>query len=326
MDSTTNEVFKNEVQKVNPDNWCAPEIEDLNSIPKGDMPGDKIDISDSHVSKANKIFPELVKRVQEHMLTNMADKLVISVYGGSGVGKSEIASLLSYYFNDINIECYVLSGDNYPHRIPTNNDAERYRKFRESGLKALETAGKVTDEVLLILKDIQKNDNDANPEYIQKYSWLAEYQQSGREALAGYLGTKNEIDFDRISDIITKFKNGEKTIKLKRMGRTEDDLWEDSIDFSDTKIIIIEWTHGNNDYLRGVDIPILLNSTPKETLGHRMKRNRDGGADSPFTTMVLKNEQELLHSQSSKAKMIVTKGGSFVNHKGYMEIMENENS
>ncbi len=68
------------------------------------MPGDKIDISDSHVSKANKIFPVLVKRVQEHMLTNMADKLVISVYGGSGVGKSEIASLLSYYFNDMNAD------------------------------------------------------------------------------------------------------------------------------------------------------------------------------------------------------------------------------
>ena len=44
------------------------------------------------------------------------------------------------------------------------------------------------------------------------------------------------------------------------------------------------------DRYEGVDIPVLLNSTPAETLAHRQARNRDGRADSPFTTMVLELE------------------------------------
>jgi alpha-galactosidase len=304
-------------------NWAAPRIEDLNSIPKGDMPGDKVEISESHLEKANKIFPDLIQKAKKHCMDNSADKLVISVHGGSGVGKSEIASVLAYYFNNSNIKSYVMSGDNYPHRIPMYNDAERYRIFRESGLKAVKDSGKLNDEVMQIIEELKVNDSDADPKYVEKYPWLGAYQASGSEALAGYLGTKNEIDFEKVSNIISKFKNGESPINLKRMGRKEDELWEDPIDFSEVKVLIIEWTHGNNDNLIGVDIPILLNSTPKETLEHRMKRNRDGGADSPFTTMVLKIEQNLLHSQSHKAKIIVTKSGTVVTHEEYLKLMNN---
>lgn len=325
MNSKTRESFNNYVKNFNIQSWVAPTIDDLNSIPKGDMPGDKIVISQAHVDKANKIFPELLKKAKDHFGVNLSEKLVVSVHGGSGVGKSETASLLSYYFNNINIKSYVLSGDNYPHRIPMNNDAQRYRVFRENGLKALKDEGKLTDEILQIIEQLKEKDLDADSNYTEKYPWLIEYQAYGRESLKGYLGTKNEIDFDRINNIIAKFKSGEKIINLKRMGRKEDELWEDSVDFGDTKVIIIEWTHGNNDNLVGVDIPILLNSTPKETLEHRMKRNRDGAIDSPFTTMVLKIEQELLHSQSEKAKIIVTKSGSIVSHEEYLKLMIIEN-
>ena len=72
-------------------------------------------------------------------------------------------------------------------------------------------------------------------------------------------------------------------------------VWEEKIqnfgyeevDFSEKDILIIEWTHGNSKNYTGVDIPVLLNSTPKETLAHRRSRNRDGAVDSPFTTLVL---------------------------------------
>jgi hypothetical protein len=147
---------------------------------------------------------------------------------------------------------------------------------------------------------------------------------NGIEALKQYLGTSNEIDFERVNDVIRKFKGGETLIHLKRMGRTEDQIWDDPVDFSQTQIMIIEWTHGNNDNLIGVDIPILLNSTPKETLEHRLKRNRDGGADSPFTTLVLKIEQGLLHRQASKAKIIVTKNGDLIDYEMYTEMMNKE--
>ena len=37
------------------------------------------------------------------------------------------ASLLAHYLQQIGVGCYVLSGDNYPRRIPAQNDAERLR-------------------------------------------------------------------------------------------------------------------------------------------------------------------------------------------------------
>ncbi len=87
-------------------------------IPHGDMPGDKVEIGESHIAKAKTIFPILVKELSEKMEANPYSRAVIAVCGGSGVGKSEIASLLSYMLETAGIGSYTLSGDNYPHRIP----------------------------------------------------------------------------------------------------------------------------------------------------------------------------------------------------------------
>ena len=87
------------------------------------------------------------------------------------------------------------------------------------------------------------------------------------------------------------------------------------------KLLIIEWTHGNSDFLNGVDIPVLLNSTPEETLAHRRSRNRDGKTDSPFTTLVLKLEQKRLDSQAHKAKIILSKAGKILSFDEYREAM-----
>jgi hypothetical protein len=71
----------------------------------------------------------------------------------------------------------------------------------------------------------------------------------------------------------------------------------------------------------GVDIPILLNSTPEETLAHRRSRARDGAVDSPFTTTVLELEQALLHSQAGKARIIVSKSGELIDYDAYLKQM-----
>ena len=93
------------------------------------------------------------------------------------------------------------------------------------------------------------------------------------------------------------------------MGREETALWYEAVDFTGVRILLIEWTHANSDNLHGVDVPVLLNSTPAETLAHRKARHRDGGTDSPFTTMVLALEQKQLEAQAVKAKLIVSKSG-----------------
>ena len=72
-------------------NWSAPAV--TADMPKGDMPGDKIAIGEDHIKKASKIFPKLIKLIADAD----SDKVVVSVFGGSGVGKSETASLLAHY-------------------------------------------------------------------------------------------------------------------------------------------------------------------------------------------------------------------------------------
>ena len=101
---------------------------------------------------------------------------------------------------------------------------------------------------------------DAEPEQAQKYPWLATYQKAGRRSLDAYLGTNNEIDFDEVSGIIARFKQGADTLYLKRMGRETTVLWYEEVNMRDKQVLIIEWTHGNSGFVEGVDIPILLNS------------------------------------------------------------------
>ena len=108
--------------------WTAPVLPE--KIPCGDMPGDKIQIGEEHIRKAQTIFPVL----KEIIDSRGGARTVVSVCGGSGVGKSEIASLLAFYLRSAGLGAYVLSGDNYPRRIPRANDEERLRVYRQGGL------------------------------------------------------------------------------------------------------------------------------------------------------------------------------------------------
>ncbi|ADL03216.1 adenylyl-sulfate kinase [Lacrimispora saccharolytica] len=313
--------LKHKVERIIKDGiWEAPEIPD--GIPHGDMPGDKVEIGEVHRKKANIIFPQLLFKLSEVLKECESEKVVVTVCGGSGVGKSEIASLLSYYFNHLGIGSYTLSGDNYPHRIPKYNDGERLHIFRESAIKAMVKDGTFNEERFKIIHRLQQVQDDANAVHTKKYSWYKSYLLGGREGLKNYLGTEKEIAFGEIEEILTQFKNGKEEIWLKRMGRDDTELWYGKVDFSGIHVMIIEWTHGNSDNYQGVDIPILLNSTPQETLAHRRARNRDGATDSPFTAMVLELEQEMLEAQAPKARIILSKSGEILTYEQYCRQME----
>lgn len=307
------------IEKLLFENWEAPKLPKV--IPHGDMPGDKVEIDEQHVTNAKLIFPKLLQELQCVMNKSGQEKAVIAVCGGSGVGKSETASLLSYYLNEAGIGAYTMSGDNYPHRIPKYNDAERLHVFRESAMKGMIAAGTYTKERATCIHELQVKGDDANPKYREEYDWFSTYLDAGRRGLSRYLGTSSETGFDEVEHIISQFKNGADHIFLKRMGRDDTELWYENVNFSDIHVLIIEWTHGNSDYFEGVDIPVLLNSTPEETLEHRRKRARDGAIDSPFTTMILELEQQLLMAQAHKAKIIVTKSGELIDYKQYCEFM-----
>jgi hypothetical protein len=304
--------------------WVPEEIGDTDSIPKGDMPGDQVKIGSGHIQKALIIFPRLLKLLMPVLEENPYQRAVVVVCGGSGVGKSETASLISYYLNRMGVGSYTLSGDNYPHRVPKYNDAERLRVFRKSGVDGLIANGQYQEGRAAILKGLQESGNDSNPDYVSNNPWLSVYLGAGRSGLQNYLGTNNEIDLKELTGIISRFKNGESRIFLKRMGREETELWYEPVDFSKKNVMVIEWTHGNNHNLQGVDIPILLNSTPRETLEHRRSRNRDGATDSPFTTMVLEIEQVMLVSQAPKAKLISSKSGEILAYGDFVKLMIQE--
>ena len=304
--------------------WQPPYINDVNDVPKGDMPGDKIQINQEHIRKANVIFPKLLRKLAAMKNNSGSFKAVVSVYGGSGVGKSEIGSLISHYLNLMNVGSYVMSGDNYPHRIPKYNDTERTRIFRTWGIKGIINANLYNENVkkqLMLLWD-KELDADKNQEF--DYPWLSVYQETGQNGLAEYLGSPGETNFEEVNQIINDFKEGKEQIMLKRMGREPNELWYDPVDFSQINVLVIEWSQGSNTNLKGIDIPILLNSTPEETLEHRRLRNRDGKVDSPFTSLVLAIEQDKLKKQAGKAEIIITKNGDLIDYNEFLSIMGEE--
>ena len=277
-------------------------------IPHGDMPGDKIRIGEEHIRKANTLFPRLL----EELARTGKSRAVVSVYGGSGVGKSEIASLLAWRLQETGIGSYVISGDNYPRRIPLYNDAERLRVFRTAGLKGLVAEGVYSDGVREVLSGLWTAETDPDPALQREYPWLEVYQRFGREALTAYLGTAAEQDFDELNAILSAFHSGAPALWLKRMGRTEEERWYSQVDVTGVEVLLLEWTHGNSPYLTQVDIPILLNSTPEETREHRRLRARDSKTDSPFTTMVLELELAKLDAQARTSRLAISKGGELL--------------
>ena len=205
----------------------------------------------------------LYEKVQKWCDRNAKNRVVISLYGGSGSGKTTLATALQQYFLNDGTGCYLLSGDDYPHRIPKRNDEERMRVYKETG----------------------------------------------EDGLRGYLGTKKEIDFDRINEVLAAFHEGKDTITLRHMGREDGEISSEETDFSGISVLLLEWTHGGSDDLHGVDLPVFLESSPEETKERRIRRNRDENAASPFICRVVELEQEKLEVQRKNAGLIVGKDG-----------------
>ena len=278
------------------------------------------DLAQEQIRNAERLFPLIREKTEERK----EKKTVISVSGGSGVGKTGMAFLLQNMFEKQGKKTLIISGDNYPHRIPMYNDAERIARFRMSGLNGLITERLYTDEVKEKLLELQKAGRDAEEQ--EDVQWLSIYQKYGDKALTDYLGTDQELDYEAVSNLLMQFHGGTSQLLLRHMGRTPDDIWYDRRDVSDTDILILEWTHGNSKNYTGVDIPVLLNSTPKETLAHRRSRNRDGAVDSPFTTLVLELEQKLLRRDAHKAQIILSKNGEILTYEEYTKLMDEEES
>ncbi len=300
-------------------NWQPPKVPE--DIPQGDMPGDKLWIGPQSMEKANVVFRALLPLIKEVLGMKKRQRAVISVSGGSGVGKTCVASLLAYYFGQIGVKSYTLSGDNYPRRIPEQNDAERLRIFRAAGIQGMLKEGVYSPEIAAFLKKLQEEGLDADPKQTERFPFLESYQAAGRKELFSYLGTEREQDYGLLESVLNAFQNGADRIWLRRLGRDDTSLWYEEKDFSDTSVIFLEWTHGNSGKFQGVDIPVLLSSTPEETRKYRLSRGRDANADTPFITMVLELEQKKLEARADSAKLIVSKSCETLSYEQFMDQM-----
>ncbi len=281
-------------------------------IPCSDIPGDMAAISQGPADQARRLIPALSGLLEEALKNNPNSRAVITVAGGSGVGKSSISSVLAYLLNQAGIPSALMSGDNYPLRIPMENDAERLRLFRRGGMMGLRDAGLLTPDAVKSVRDLQSKGLDSDPARAKDYPWFETYLQKGSDALEKYLGTPLEQDFDEVNEILHAFKSGASHIYFKRMGREADSLWYEKLDMQKIRVLILEWTHSNSEYVKYSDIPIFLQSTPEETLQYRLSRGRDAGIDSPFMTLVLNIEQKKLDTSAKKAAIILTKSGQLI--------------
>ncbi len=299
--------------------WRPPAV-DVAAIKTGDMPGDKVKIEQTHIDKATTIFPHLLRRLADLD----GGRLVVSVFGGSGVGKSEIASVLANYCDTEGYGSYIMSGDNYPHRIPELNDVERLSVFRNAALTQLARTEGFSNQWMDALLEKRPEMTDLTLDGLggDEPAWATGYFDAGRRALASYLGTENETDFSMVNTVLDSFRSGRDVLVLKRMGRTSDTTRYEAVDFEGIQALFLEWTHGGNPLVNGVDFSIFLFSTPAETLAHRLSRGRDTNTDSPLISLVLEIEHEKLVSWAGHADLIISKGGEVLSQDDFQRRLQ----
>lgn len=271
---------------------------------------ENINICEPLIKNANILLEESQRRLK---LDNNK-KIVISISGGSGVGKTTIAQILSEVFYKKNINNIVINGDNYPKRIPIYNDAERLNICRKSALLNLVKSGKYIDQNIKIIENLQIAEEDFDNKYKKEYEWFKYYYDGGYEGLKKYLGSKDELDFDEINNLLYDFKNDKKELYIKKLGRTLTEISYQKINLEKTNVIILEWTHGSSEYLNNIDLKIYLNSDPYQTLKYRKNRNRGDQIDTPFINMVLEIEQKMLLNQAKNADIILSNTGKILTH------------
>ena len=221
----------------------------------GDMLGDRIVVEPNHRRRADAIYATLTAEP-------LPERLVVAVFGPSGSGKSEIASLVGSQFVRDGHPAYILSADNYPHRPPRDN--ERYR-----------------EEL---------------------------FAARGDQGLQEYLGSTDEIDFDRLAAIVDAFKRGAPTLSLRIMNNPENRVEDNDLrlDAEGLEVLVLEGTWSAR--VAGVDKRVFLDTNFEQTLDHRRRRARD--PLSEFGERVLRIEQRGLTKLRNDAELVVALDGS----------------
>ncbi len=184
--------------------------------------GDILKINISHRARTNMLFDWL-----RNKYTDPAKKLVISVGGPSGSGKSEIGALLSALYQNAGIPSILVPCDNFPIRAPKFNDLHRRELF----------------------------------------------DSKGKEALAAYLGSEDEILFSRLGDICKDFLSGAETVNLRKINMQTCEITESiPTKVGHARVLVFEGTWSCR--IPSLSESVFLATDFKKTAAHRQNRGR----------------------------------------------------
>lgn len=161
---------------------------------------------------------------------------------------------------------------------------------------------------------------DGRPSYVlscDNYPWrpprandahrVKLYETGSEKALADYLGTMHEIDFNRLSALVAEFKSGASSLSLRIMDTTDHFVHSDRkiLDASTIDVLVLEGTWSG--LVAGTDRRIFLETNFQETLEHRRKRARD--PITPFGETVLGIEQGKLDRIKEQCDIVINVAG-----------------
>lgn len=219
--SSENSELGNEIDQIIGINVENSSIVDGEETIKTDN-GDILKINISHRARTNLLFDWL-----RNKYTDPAKKLVISVGGPSGSGKSEIGALLSALYQNAGIPSILVPCDNFPIRAPKFNDLHRRELF----------------------------------------------DSKGKEALAAYLGSEDEILFSRLGDICKDFLSGAETVNLRKINMQTCEITESiPTKVGHARVLVFEGTWSCR--IPSLSESVFLATDFKKTAAHRQNRGR----------------------------------------------------
>ncbi len=219
--SSDNSKLGNEIDQIIGINVENSSIVDGEETIKTDN-GDILKINISHRARTKLLFDWL-----RNKYTDPAKKLVISVGGPSGSGKSEIGALLSALYQNAGIPSILVPCDNFPIRAPKFNDLHRRELF----------------------------------------------DSKGKEALAAYLGSEDEILFSRLGDICKDFLSGEETVNLRKINMQTCEITESiPTKVGHARVLVFEGTWSCR--IPSLSESVFLATDFKKTAAHRQNRGR----------------------------------------------------
>ncbi|GEM_PF-3300842 len=219
--SSDNSKLGNEIDQIIGINVENSSIVDGEETIKTDN-GDILKINISHRARTNMLFDWL-----RNKYTDPAKKLVISVGGPSGSGKSEIGALLSALYQNAGIPSILVPCDNFPIRAPKFNDLHRRELF----------------------------------------------DSKGKEALAAYLGSEDEILFSRLGDICKDFLSGAETVNLRKINMQTCEITESiPTKVGHARVLVFEGTWSCR--IPSLSESVFLATDFKKTAAHRQNRGR----------------------------------------------------